>query len=213
VGEDLDQRLLNRMLFFTDAVFAIVLTLLVLELRPPPFDNPLGNRAAILGMASRLFAFGMSFTVGSIFWIAHLHTTRRMIRFDWAATVANLAFLFPICLLPFASAWFGRGFDNPFPWGLYCSTMVLTSIANIVLVLVLSRGGGRLVGGVTRPERLYRAARAASPGIAFSLALLIMFAGFLHVSQFAWVAIWPIILVIERTLKPKPATPAAEPAP
>src|SRR5258708_3498827 len=122
--ETTEERMLHRSLFFTDAVFAIVLTIMVLELHPPPFDSPLGDGAALRGMASHLFAFALSFAVIAIFWLAHLNTVRRQVHFDWAATVANLVFLFPVCLIPFATAWYGRGLANPFPWGLYCSLMV-----------------------------------------------------------------------------------------
>ena len=209
--EDLDQRLLNRLLFFTDAVFAIVLTLMVLDLRPPPFASPLGDAHALRGMATRLFALGLSFVVIAIFWLAHLNTTRRMIHFDWPAAFTNLLFLFPICLLPFATAWYGQSFAAPFPWGFYCSTLMVISALNIALVLVVSRGGGRLIGGVTPAEVRYRAARAASPGLAFAAGLGLLFAHQLQLSEFCWVLIGPISLAIERTMKP-PGEPHAQAA-
>lgn len=201
--ETIDERLLNRMIFFTDAVFAIVLTLMVLDLKPPPFDRPFGDRAAMLGMASHFFALTMSFAVIGIFWFAHLATTRRMRQFDWASAVANLAFMFPVCLLPFATAWWGRDLSAAFPWGMYCGTMVATSLANLALVLTVSRDGGRLVGGITGRERLYRAARAASPGIAFGLGIVLMAAGHLHLAQFSWLLIPVQFWIYGRTLKPK----------
>src|SRR5690349_10886753 len=114
--ETLDERLLHRLLFFTDAVFAIVLTLMVLDLKPPPFDSPLGDVHAIRGMEQHFFAFLMSFAVISVFWLAHLTTTRRMVHFDWPSAIANLAFLFPICMIPFATGWWGRGIVAAFPW-------------------------------------------------------------------------------------------------
>jgi TMEM175 potassium channel family protein len=208
-NEALDERLLNRLIFFTDAVFAIVLTLMVLDLKPPAFDRPLGNAAAMRSMASHFFALAMSFVVISIFWMAHLTTTRQMRRFDWPSAVANLAFLFPVCLLPFATAWWGRDLASPFPWGMYCGTMVFTSLANVALVLVVSRDGGRLVGGITPRERLYRSARAASPGVSFALGIVVMAAGFLTVAQFCWLLI-PIFLMLSRVLlRPRIERPAA----
>ena len=203
--EHLNKRLLDRMLFFTDAVFAIVLTLMVLDLKPPPFDRPFGNPAAMHGMGSHFLALAVSFTVIGIFWIAHLHTTRRLLHFDWPSVVANLVFLFPVCLLPFVTAWWGSNLDSPFPWGMYCGVMIVASIANVVLVLVISRDGGRLVGGTTPHERRYRALRAASPGIAFALGIATMAAGSLRLAQFCWVLIPLATWVIGRTLKPKPS--------
>jgi len=203
--ESLDERLLNRLLFFTDAVFAIVLTLMVLDLKPPSFDNPLGDPMALRGMEQHFFAFLMSFVVISIFWLAHLTTTRRMLHFDWPSAIANLAFLFPICLLPFATGWWGREIVAGFPWGMYCLVMTVTSLANIVLVLVVARGGGRLVGGCTPAETRYRVARAASPGLAFGLGVVLLLAGQVRVAQFCWVLI-PILLGLATLfLKPRQA--------
>jgi hypothetical protein len=91
----------------------------------------------------------------------------------------------------------------PFPWGFYCSTLVIISLANVALVLVVSRGGGRLVGGASPAEVRYRAARAASPGLAFAAGLAMLFAHQLPLSEFCWVLIGPISLAIERTMKPR----------
>jgi uncharacterized membrane protein len=202
--ETIDERLLNRVIFFTDAVFAIVLTLLVLDLRPPPGDHPLSSPGVAQELWDHFFALTMSFVVIGIFWVAHLATTRRLHRFDWPSVVANLAFIFPVCLLPFATAWWGSAIASPLPWAIYCVVMTITSLGNVALVLVSTRDGGRLMlGGVTPQERLYRAARAASPGIAFSLGVAVMAAGYLQLGQFCWVLIPVLLLICGRVLKPK----------
>ncbi len=201
--ETIDERLLNRVIFFTDAVFAIVVTLMILDLKPPPFQSPLGNADAMKGMASHFLALVLSFFVISVFWIAHLSTTRRLRHFDWASTVANLVFIFPVCLIPFATEWWGRDISSPFPWGMYCGTMITCSLANVILVLTVSRGGGRLLGGITKRERWYRAARAVSPGVAFGVGLVLLGAGHLETSWFSGVLIPVQILILDWTLKPK----------
>ncbi|HEX3699915.1 MAG TPA: TMEM175 family protein [Phenylobacterium sp.] len=200
--ETLNERMLHRMLFFTDAVFAIVLTLMVLDMKPPPFNNPLGSATHMQGMGSHLFALALSFAVIGVFWMAHLNTLRRLLRFDWPSAVANLAFLFPVCLIPFATGWIGRTLDEPFVWGFYCSLLMLISAANVVLVLVVYRRHGVLVGGVAERELTYRVLRAASPGIAFGLGLLTMMAGALRPAQFCWALIPLITVIVNRTLKP-----------
>jgi uncharacterized membrane protein len=203
--ETLDERLLHRMIFFTDAVFAIVLTLMVLDLKPPPFDSPLHDPMGMRGMQQHFFVLILSFGVISIFWLAHLSTTRRMVHFDWPTAVANLVFLFPVCLLPFATSWLGRDIVSPFPWGLYCGVMIVTSIANIALVLVVSRDGGRLVGGASPPYVRYRVARAATPGLAFALGL-VMLAAHVPGAQFCWVLIPILLWMMRRFLRPHAAT-------
>jgi uncharacterized membrane protein len=185
------------------------MTLMILDLRPPAFASPFGNGEAWQGMASHFFALVMSFFVIGVFWIAHLATTRRMRHFDWASAVANLVFMFPVCLIPFATAWWGRDLNAAFPWGMYCGTMVLSSLANLGLVLTVSRDKGRLMGGIEPGERLYRAARAASPGIAFGLGIVLMTAHQLVLAQFCWVLIPLQLALYRRFVRPKPAAAGA----
>lgn len=207
--ETVDERLLNRVIFFTDAVFAIVMTLMILDLRPPDFASPLGNAVALNALVGHFFALILSFAVIAVFWIAHLSTTRRMRHFDWASAVANLTFMFPVCLIPFATAWWGRDLNAPFPWGVYCAVMVASSLGNLGLVLTVSRGGGRLMGGISPRERLYRAARAISPGVAFGLGIVLLWTGHLHLAQFSFLLIPAQVFVYERTIKPKAAKRSA----
>ncbi len=203
--ETIDERLLNRVIFFTDAVFAIVMTLMILDLRPPAFATLRGNDDALQSMAGHFFALVMSFVVIGVFWIAHLATTRRVRHFDWLTAVANLVFMFPVCLIPFATAWWGRDLNAPFPWGMYCGIMVASSLGNLFLVLTVTRGGGRLMGGISQRERLYRAARAVSPGVAFGLGIVLMVAHHLRLSQFSFLLIPVQIALYARFLRPKAA--------
>jgi uncharacterized membrane protein len=201
--ETIDERLLNRVIFFTDAVFAIVMTLMILDLRPPTFTSVVGNDDAIQKMVGHFFALIMSFAVIAVFWVAHLATTRRLRHFDWLTVVANLVFMFPVCLIPFATAWWGRDLNAPFPWGMYCGIMVASSLGNLALVLAVTRDGGRLMGGISGGERLYRAARAISPGVAFGLGIVLMVVRHLHIAQFSWLLIPVQIVLYARFLKPK----------
>jgi uncharacterized membrane protein len=200
--ETIDERLLNRVIFFTDAVFAIVLTLMILDLRPPPGERAL-SAEAINSMVSHFFALTMSFVVIGVFWVAHLATTRKLRHFDWLTVVANLLFMFPVCLIPFATAWWGRDLNAPLPWGIYCGVMVACSLGNTLLVAVASRDGGRLMGGLSKRERLYRAARATSPTVAFGLGIVLVLVGHLHWAQFSFLLIPVQIALYRRVLDVK----------
>ena len=203
--EDLEERLLHRMLFFTDAVFAIVMTLLVLELRPPEGVEAMTG-ARLNAMAGHVAVFAMSFILLGVFWLAHLNTTRKLAHFDWPTVLANLLFLLPVCLIPFASAWFGANTAGEDAWAFYCSVLIATSAANMLLVAVSCRGAGRLIAGGAPPrERFYRLVRAAAPGVAFAIGLVQLAAGYVIAAHFCWIFIGPIFLLSERVLKPKTA--------
>lgn len=204
----LDGRLLHRLVFFTDAVFAIVLTLLVLELRPPESHGGSGGAEAFAEMGPHFLAFFMSFALIGIFWAAHMSTTRRLVQFDWPVAVMNLVFLFPICLIPFASAWFGQGPGDPFVWSVYCGVLVATSVANIALVLTISRGRGRLIaGGLSGRDLVYRLMRASAPGVAFAIGLALLHTEQAQLSYYCWVLI-PVALAAARFVKPRAAKSA-----
>lgn len=208
VHENLEERALHRMLFFTDAVFAIVMTLLVLELHPPAGLTVAEQLSNLWAMGGQLFAFALSFSILAIFWVAHLSTTRLLKRFDWPTAIANLVFLFPICLIPFVSAWVGPSANDSAAWGAYSLTLIAISLADVAMVLVQSRGGGRsMEGGVTPAERRYRVARSLSPGFAFGVGLVGCALGNVHVAQFCYVLIPPYLTICRLTLRPK--APAA----
>lgn len=212
-GRD-DHQILHRLVFFSDAVFAIVLTLLVLELRPPHVEGEAGLAAGLRGMTSHFIAFGSSFGLISIFWAAHMTIMRRLAVFDWPAAWLNLGFLFTIALMPFVSAMIGEHGVMGTAWQLYCVVLIAASITQTALLLGVTRDKGRLVGGITPRQLNYRLVRALSPGIAFSIGLALSLAGQPGLSALCWVLFAPILVIDNMLFGPKkaaPAAPAAEP--
>ena len=212
-----NDRLLHRMLFFTDAVFAIVLTLLALELKAPDAHDGESLRRDLAALSGHFVAFGLSFGVVAIFWAAHMNTLRRLSQFDWPTAWANLVFLVTLSVMPFFSAMVGEAEFGPAAWEFYCGELMATSLAVMGLWLVAARGRGRLLGGVTGRELIYRALRAAAPGLAFAFGYLAMRAGWEEASQLCWLLIPPLFLVARwlagpRTLSAAPSAPA-EPTP
>jgi uncharacterized membrane protein len=93
---------LERLIFFTDGVFAIVITLLVIDLKPPPnWDRTL---AGLLNTEWRsLVAYAVSFLAVGAYWNAHRRLFARVARFSSGLVVFNLLLLFCVVLLPFAA--------------------------------------------------------------------------------------------------------------
>jgi uncharacterized membrane protein len=211
--ESVNSRLLHRMLFFSDAVFAIVLTLLVLELRPPEAHSPAEAVAGLAGLAEHFVAFVTSFALVSVFWIAHMSTLRRLHRFDWPVAVTNLVVLAPICLLPFASSLLGAAKFGLVAWRFYSWNLIATSVAVVALVLAVNRGGGRLVGGNPPGEQVYRALRAAAPGVGFAVSLVCLEAGLIALARLAVLLIPLQILLADRFANPARKRVAKAPEP
>jgi TMEM175 potassium channel family protein len=89
----------DRVLFFSDAIFAIAITLLVLEIRVPAHP---GNPASELHAAlPHIFSFGISFVVIGLFWMGHHSLSRYIAAFDRGLIAINLLFLGLIAFLPY----------------------------------------------------------------------------------------------------------------
>lgn len=188
------ERLMHRAITFSDAVFAVALTLLVLELRPPPRDANVVD--GLLALLPHFAAFAGSFALVAIFWAAHMALTRRLVAFDWPTVWVNIVFMFVIVLMPFASALLGEHGATRVVWQIYCAMLIAASLAQTALWLVVSRDKGRLLtGGVTWRERGLRTVRALSPGIAFGAGFWAVGTSLAPLAVYCWVLILPVALL------------------
>ncbi len=102
---------LERIVFFSDAVMAIAITLLVIDLKLP--DLPAAVAAAELPerlaeLTPRIVSFVISFVVIGVYWSSHLRYFRYIQRYDGRLIVLNLAFLLFIVLMPFMASLLGQ---------------------------------------------------------------------------------------------------------
>jgi uncharacterized membrane protein len=127
---------LDRIMFFSDAVFAIAITLLVLEIKVPEreaIDSARALGAALAGLLPRFFAFFLSFVVVGYYWFMH-HTIFRYIRrWDDAFILINLLLLLCVAFLPFPVAVFGSFRHYPSALVLYASSLAAAGIVQGVL--------------------------------------------------------------------------------
>ncbi len=161
-----------------DGVFAIALTLLVLDLKVPalaPDEGGSDLARKLLGLWPKLAAFVVSFLIIGVFWVGHhaqLHYVRRSDRlFMWM----NLVFLLLISAMPFSTALLGEHHDRPIALAVYCGNLI---VAGLVLYgqLRYASGRGRLFDPDIDPGFLRAAGRrllmgpvlyAAALGLAF----------------------------------------------
>ncbi len=185
-------RLVDRMLFFSDAVFAIVLTLLALELRAPDYEG--GNLwPALAAMWSKFLAFGMSFALTALWWTVHVRMTRRLVTFDWLTAICNLLALASVTVLPFATSVFGENPNSLDTLQFYWWVSLATGASMTLLLLVSARGGGRLMGGVSRTEYFLRLTQSIAPVIAFAAGIYFCAHGMAWQARFAAFIMFPIM--------------------
>jgi len=100
----------NRIEIYSDAVMAIVITLLVLELHMPDLENAttMDVMNALREILPQLGSFAFSFLTVSVFWVNHHHFFHEIERADWKLLWYNNALLFWITLIPFTTGFLGR---------------------------------------------------------------------------------------------------------
>jgi uncharacterized membrane protein len=133
--------LLERLTFFSDAVFAIAITLLVIEIKPPVVhhadDAALGN--ALLALIPQYIGFLVSFAVIGRFWLGHHRLFGLLARSDDKLIVANLLLLFGIAFMPFPTAVFSDYVNFRTATFLYAAWLVVLGFANWRLIKVALR--------------------------------------------------------------------------
>jgi uncharacterized membrane protein len=92
----------ERVVFFSDAVFAIAITLLALDVRLPPVENSGGEAVAraMVGLLPQIGAYVLSFVVIGQFWVGHHRLFRLVAGYDYRLVWLNLVFLLSIAFLP-----------------------------------------------------------------------------------------------------------------
>jgi uncharacterized membrane protein len=108
--KDAAEKGLDRIVFFSDAVFAIAITLLVLELKAPTPNAALpaeGLNQGLIDLVPKLISYLVSFFVIGLYWVSHHRLFRFVARFDSRLMWLNLLLLFCVAFLPFPSALVG----------------------------------------------------------------------------------------------------------
>jgi uncharacterized membrane protein len=130
----------DRLEAFSDGVMAVIITVMVLELKPPH----LTDLASLQPVWPTLAAYALSFVFIGIYWNNHHHMLRASSGVDGRTMWANLHLLFWLSLAPFTTAWLGEHPTAAVPTALYGVVLFLDAIAYTVLqtVLVAVNGHG-----------------------------------------------------------------------
>jgi uncharacterized membrane protein len=127
---------LERLVFFSDAVFAIAITLLIIELHPPhlhPGDPMVDQINALLALAPSIWGFTVSFWVIGAFWAGHHRVFSLAGRWDERLIPANLWLLMAIVAMPFFTAFMSVNAFARLPVVLYSAWLLLAALFNIAL--------------------------------------------------------------------------------
>jgi len=115
----------DRLLAFSDGVIAILITIMVLELKVP--HEP--TFAALVPVTPVFVSYVLSFVYVAIYWNNHHHFFHLVRRVDGMMLWANMHLLFWLSLIPFATGWMGENHFAPLPTALYGVSLVMPALA------------------------------------------------------------------------------------
>jgi uncharacterized membrane protein len=119
----------GRLEAFSDGVLAIIITIMVLELRVPHGDD----LASLAPLIPKLLSYVLSFVYLAIYWNNHHHMLHVTHRVTGSILWANMHLLFWLSLIPFATGWMGENHFAPAPTALYGVPLLMAAIAYWIL--------------------------------------------------------------------------------
>ncbi len=129
----------GRLEAFSDGVVAIIITIMVLELKAP-HGADLG---ALIALAPIFLSYVLSFLYVAIYWHNHHHLLKVHFKVNGRVLWANTHLLFWLSLIPFATAWLAESRFAPIPTGLYGLALLMPAIAFALLQKTIIRAQGR----------------------------------------------------------------------
>jgi uncharacterized membrane protein len=197
VQETRDDFGLGRIAFFSDAVIAIAITLLVLDIRLPEFNGDPADQLprALFDLWPRYGSFLLSFLVVGTYWWGHHRLFRVVRRYDETFIWLNILLLVCIAFIPFASSVLGEHGDQPSAAVFYAVVIAATGLAGATLWAYASHGH-RLVDSALS-DRAIRSAtlRVLITPTVFLLSLPLALLS-PSIARATWLAIYPVLGVL-----------------
>ena len=130
----------ERLTALTDGVVAVIITIMVLELKPPHG----ADLASLGGLWPTFLSFALSFVYVAIYWNNHHHFFKLVPRVNGAVMWANLNLLFWLSLIPFTTAWMDEHNLSPVPVAVYGGSLLLCALSWYLLqaAIVQMQGAG-----------------------------------------------------------------------
>jgi uncharacterized membrane protein len=129
---------MERLKAFTDGVIAIIITIMVLELKAPEE----AGLHALQPLLPILFSYVLSFVAVGVYWLNHRRHFELAEHVTGAVQWWNLQTLFLLSLFPFVTAWMDDNHDEALPVALFGALNLITGLSNVLLVKALVQANG-----------------------------------------------------------------------
>jgi TMEM175 potassium channel family protein len=193
------EREIERVVFFSDAVFAIALTLLAIDLRLPEGARVVDADSflsALAEVAPSLYSFALSFFVIILLWLGHYRMFRLVTEIDGLTLAANVLLLFFVVLLPFPTSILGAHADVAAAVAFYGICVGVTGLLSTALWVVVAQVRHHIQPLPPRMIRLITIRAALVPVVVLAVTPLAFVDT--RIPLIAWALVWPAQLVFER---------------
>jgi uncharacterized membrane protein len=188
-------REVERLVYFSDAVMAIAMTLLVVDLRLPETLTQTASdadlRAVLADLGPRFLSVALSFMVIAVWWNGHHRLFRTLARSDGRIVLLNFVFLAAIAFLPFPTNLIGRFVNLPTAVALYAATNLVAGTALLAMRWRADRRG--FIPTEDPLERRRRLVMAALAPIAFAVTIPLAFVD-ATLAALSWTLLVPAVL-------------------
>ena len=185
---------LERLIFFSDGVFAIVITLLVIELRPPAdWDHTLGGLWQ--SEWQPLLGYALSFLAVGVYWNLHRQLFRRVVRFRSGLVFFNLLLLGFVVLIPFGAQLIVSG-SRGVPLALFLALLTVIGLAQALLWSFAAFFGNVVEPHLSRKERVFFLAHLLAAPVVAGAVLIATLAQV----QILWVVLIGVALGVARRI-------------
>jgi len=199
-GQD-NEKVLGRILAFSDGVFAIAILLLLIDIGLPADTTVVNLGSTLIELWPKYLAFLLSFVVIGLYWSAHVRVFREIVRYDQNLIWLNLLFLLFIVVIPFSTSVLSVHLFQ-LSGIIYATVMACAGYMNTVLRIYAGRNH-RLVNKRLSPSYIRR-------GILFSLFAPVGFTVSIGVAFFNalaamvfWVVIFVVHFIFQRRVRPQ----------
>lgn len=199
---------IERILFFSDAVIAIAMTLLIIEIKAPHSEDHSAKEVHenLVALVPKFISFLISFFVIAIYWKAHHHLFGFVTGYTDTLIWINILFLLSIVIMPFSSAFYSENFKLVIPYTIYCSNIFVTGILNCWMIRYVSSSKHHVaVVSGDRNWRRYHTLRSLVAPVIFLLSMLLSFYS-IGISRLCFILIFPVIYLLNHQFKKSAAS-------
>jgi uncharacterized membrane protein len=162
-----------RVLALSDGVFAVIITLLVLDIHVPELTQGQSLTEALQEVRPSLTAFVITFLLTGQYWLGHRDLFALIRRTDRGLVWLNIVYLLPVCLLPFAAGLLGRYDQEPVALHLYGLVLMAIAVMRVVIWLYATSRPHLLWQRPDDRQRRAGLALAVFPALIYLLAILV----------------------------------------